>query len=458
VSICSSFLNLNHQSNVISNLKNNKNLPFSEILPKKELIRYLQDTESRERVYTPEVTLWAFLSQVLDEDKSQQAAVSRVIAAYVAQRKKPPSANTSAYCQARSRLSEDTLSILTRETAKQEVSNIPKPWLWKGKHIKLVDGSTLSMPDTVKNQLEYPQPTSQKKGVGFPMARIVVIVDYITGMLLDFAMGQYSGENTGEHALLRQLMSSFNTDDIMLGDAYYPSFFLMATLIDNGISGIFPAKTARKCDFRSGKRLGKKDHIATWKKPNRPAWMTKTEYDEFPKEILVREVAIERERPGFRTKIRVLVTTFLDPIEISKSDLCGLYDYRWFVEITLRSIKTTMQMDALRGKTPGMVRKEIWMHFLAYNLIRKIMAQAAWAHGKQITSLSFKLTLQLIKAFQQAGLLNYKNPEQYEYLLEAIVYKKVANRPGRQEPRCVKRRPKTFPKLQKARELYKNAA
>lgn len=414
----------------------------------------MQETESRERVFTPEVTLRAFLSQVIDDDKSQQAAVSRVIATSIAQGKKPPSANTSAYSQARTRLSEDVVSTLTRVTAEEVVSNTPASWLWKKKRIKLVDGSTLSMPDTVKNQLEYPQPASQKKGVGFPIARIVIIIDYITGVLLNFAMGQYSGENTGEHALLRQLMSSFNTDDVMLGDAYYPSFFLMAMLIMRSISGVFPAKTARNSDFRKGKRLGKKDHIVIWKKPRRPAWMTKEEYDEFPKEISVREVAIENIRPGFRTKKRVLVTTFLDPLEVSKTDLSELYDYRWFVELTLRSIKTTMQMDILRGKTPEMVRKEIWMHFLAYNLIRKIMAQAAWVHGKNVTSLSFKLALQTIRAFQQAGL----NPEQNEYFLQAIAYKKIANRPGRHEPRCVKRRPKTFPKLQKPRGLYKNAA
>lgn len=453
MSICTTFLSLSHQSKVISDIKNDNLLSFSTLIPEKELSKYADALDCRERVFTISMTLWAFLSQVIEEDKSQQAAVTRVIAAYIAQGKKPPSANTSAYSQARSRLQTDTLSTLTGEVAEEVVSNTPESWLWKGKRVKLVDGSTLSMPDTVANQLEYPQPSSQKTGVGFPIARILVILDYITGVLLTFAIGQYSGENTGEHALLRQLMGAFNRDDIMLGDAYYPSFFLMATLIARGISGIFPAKTARKSDFSTGKRLGEKDHIATWKKPRRPTWMTKEEYDAFPQEISVREVEIVNDRPGFRTKARVLVTTFLSPLDVSKSDLGALYEYRWFVELTLRSIKTTMHMDVLRGKTPEMVRKEIWVHFLAYNLIRKIMAQAAWVHGKKATSLSFKLALQTIRAFYHAGL----HPEQHEYLLQAITYKKVANRPGRQEPRCVKRRPKIFPKLQKSRGLYKNA-
>lgn len=458
MSICTSFLGLNHQLNVISALKNSESLPFSEVLPEAELSLHMQTIESRERIFPPAVTLWAFLSQIIDEDKSQQAAVSRVIAASLAQGKKPPSANTSGYSQARARLSESNLAALTREIAKKVTSNHPASWLWKGKRVKLVDGSTLSMPDTVENQKDYPQPASQKIGVGFPIARIVVIIDYITGVLLDFAIGQYSGVNTGEHALLRQLMTSFNSDDVMLGDAYYPSFFLMATLIKLGVSGVFPAKTARKSDFRRGKRLGKKDHIVTWEKPRRPIWMTQAEYDEIPKKILIREVAVEIERPGFRTKTRTLVTTFLDPAIVSKLDLDHLYGCRWFVELTLNSIKTTMHMDILRGKTPGMVRKEIWVHFLAYNLIRKIMAQAALAHGKTVTSLSFKLALQLTKAFHQAGLFNKDSPEQYDSLLKAIIHKKIANRPGRHEPRCVKRRPKVFPKLQKERKLYTNAA
>jgi hypothetical protein len=336
--------------------------------------------------------------------------------------------------------------------------DIPPEWLWHGLKIKLVDGSTISMPDTLENQAGYPQPDTQKPGVGFPIARVVAIIDYITGAVLDLAIGQYSGKKTGEHALLRQLISSFNETDVMLGDCYYPSFFLMATLICLGISGVFPMHGARKYDFRRGKRLGKKEHLITWKKPKKPEWMEQADYDGFPSEISIREVSIETKRPGFRTKIRVLITTFLDPVKITKSDLAALYDCRWFVELALRDIKDTMHMGILRGKTPEMVRKEIWAHLLAYNLIRKIMAQAAWLHGKKATELSFKLALQMIKAFQQAGIFNKGNPDAYAKLFEVIVHKKVGNRPGRQEPRCVKRRPKPFSRLQKPRKSYQNAA
>lgn len=458
MSICTSFLSVNHQLKIISKLKNSKDLPFSEVLTKEDLSRHIKNMKYRERIFSPEVTLWAFLSQAIEDDKSQQAAVSRIVAAAVAQGKKIPSANTSAYSQARSRLSEKSLATLTRETARQIESSTPNEWLWKSKRIKLIDGSTLSMPDTAKNQEIYPQSRSQKPGVGFPIARIVAIIDYITGVVLDLAIGPCRGKETGEHALLRELLSLFDTDDIVMGDRYYPSFFLMAALIKQGVSGVFPTHHGRKPDFRRGKRLGKKDHIVSWKKAKKPAWMEQAEYDAAPNEILVREVATEIKRPGFRTEIRVLVTTLLDPIAYSSSDLATLYGCRWFIELSLRSIKDTMHMGILRGKTPSMVRKEIWVHLLAYNLIRRLMAQAAWIHGKTVATLSFKLTLQITKAFQQAGLLNENNPEIYGKLLEAINCKQVGNRPDRQEPRRVKRRPKPFPLLQKARGLYANAA
>ena len=252
MSICTSFLSVNHQVKVMSKLKNSKNLPFSDVLTKEDLSRHIKNMKYRERIFSPEVTLWAFLSQAIEDDKSQQAAVSRIVAAAIAHGERPPSANTSAYSQARSRLSEDSLATLTRETAQQIESSTPCEWLWKNKRIKLIDGSTLSMPDTAKNQEIYPQSKSQKSGVGFPIARIVAIIDYITGIVLDLAIGPCSGKQTGEHALLRELLSLFQTDDIVMGDRYYPSFFLMAALIKQGVSGVFPAHHCRKPDFRCG--------------------------------------------------------------------------------------------------------------------------------------------------------------------------------------------------------------
>ena len=448
----------NQEIKVISNLKNGEGLQFSDVLTKEQIEKTMNSIKHRDRIFNPAVTLWIFLSQVMNDDPSQQEAVARFIAQEVAEGKEPPSANTSAYSQARSRLPEESLAKLTKETAEQLENKTPVDWLWKNRSIKLIDGSTVSMPDTLENQADYPQSESQKEGVGFPIARIVVMLSYLTGAILNFAIAAYSGKKTGEHALLRQIISSFKVGDVALGDAYYPSFFLISALIRMGVDCVFPQHGSRKNDFQRGKHLGEKDHIVEWKKPQKPEWMEQNEYDEFPSEISIREVSIQNERAGFRPINRVLVTTFLDDKDVRKSDLASLYDYRWFVEISLRSVKETMNMDILRGKTPEMVRKEIWVHILAYNLIRKVMAQAAFLGGKKPNTLSFKLALQFIKAFWQRGILDETDSEIYTKLLELIFYKTVGNRPGRIEPRCVKRRPKPFPRLQKSRELYKIAA
>lgn len=222
-----------------------------------------------------------------------------------------------------------------------------------------------------------------------------------------------------------------------------------------GVDVVFPMHSARNHDFRQGERLGKKDHLVQWKKPIKPEWMEEETYNSFSDDITVREVMVGGNRPGFRTKPRVMVTTFLDSVAVSKKDLGELYDHRWMVEINLRSIKATMRMDILRGKTPEIVRKEIWAHLLAYNLVRKIMAQSANQYNKKPRELSFKLALQIIYAFRQAGIFSGRNGVAYYQLLKAISYKTVGNRPGRIEPRMVKRRPKPFPRLRMARHLYK---
>jgi hypothetical protein len=285
----------------------------------------------------------------------------------------------------------------------------------------------------------------------------VAVISLAIGAVLDLAIGAYSGKKTGEHALLRQLLHVFNPGDVVLGDCYYASFFLIATLIQMGVDFVFPMHSARDCDFRRGKRPGKKDHLAQWEKPARPEWMDEETHRHFADSIELREVEISDQRKGFRSKSRIVVTAFLDPVKVSKQDLDMLYDCRWFVEIDLRAIKETMGMDILRCKTPEMVRKEIWAHLLAYNLIRKIMAQAAYRHNKTPRELSFKLTMQLFFAFRQAGILSEKNDVVYEQLLRAIASKRVGNRPNRSEPRMVKRRPKPFPRLQKARSFYRHA-
>ncbi len=448
-----------HPKSILESLNSENGLPFREVLSPEIIAASVGTVPYRNRYgfYSPDITLWAFLSQVLDPDHSLDAAVSRVIAFHLSQgRNEMISPATSAYSQARSRFPEEVISNLARQSAAQMEENLPGAWLWRGlHHLKLVDGSTLSMPDTPANQALYPQPDSQKVGVGFPIARIVAVISCVTGAVLDLAVGPYSGKETGEHALLRQIIDAFEKGDVALGDCYYASYFLIAALIKKGVEVIFPMHAARDCDFRTGKKLGEKDHIATWFRPAKPDWMDQKTYDDTQAEISIREVSITTVRKGFRPQTRILVTTFLEPTEVSKNDLNLLYSCRWWVELDIRSIKTTLQMDILRGKTPAMVHKEIWAHLLGYNMIRKIMAQAALKHNKKPRELSFKGALNIIKSFREKGMLSENNDKIYEVLLKSISRKVVGNRPGRQEPRFVKRRPKAFPRMQKARSLYR---
>ncbi len=451
------FLNTNHPKSVLSCLKSTDDLPFRNILSSEVISKNIGDYTFRDRCYSLDITLWCFLSQVLSDDQSCQAAVARVIAYFASQGKNAPSANTAAYSKARSRLPEELISNLAKESATQMEDASPSSWLWREKHIKLIDGSTLFMPDTFENQAEYPQMKNQKPGLGFPIARIVAIISYVTGAILDLAVGRCFGKGAGEHALLRQLIHVFKPGDIALGDCYYGSYFLIATLMQLHVDVVFPLHNRRNHDFRKGTRLAKKDHVIQWKKPQKPEWMSIDEYNGFSDAILVREVEIKNERKGFRSQSRIIVTTLLDSKCVGKHDLEIVYGYRWSVELDLRSIKDTMRMGILRGKKPTMVRKEIWMHILAYNLVRKIMAQSAYAYNRKPRELSFKLALQVVGAFRYIGEFAESKHKVYGQLLKAIAYKRVGNRTGRCEPRRLKRRPKNYPLLLKPRHHYHKA-
>jgi hypothetical protein len=421
-------------------------LPFHDILDAEMVDSALQaeGVKFKDRIYTPFVTLCLFPSQVLDQDHSCRAAVMRLILWMALDGRKPCSADTTSYCEARQRLPLRVIVRLVHETAEKVEARASKSWLWKGRRVSLVDGATVSMPDTPENQRAFPQPKSQGVGLGFPLARIVVIIALATGVVRDLALGPCEGKETGETALLRTLLAGLKTGEILLGDRYYASFFMIAALTQRKVDGLFRMHQRRKFDFRRGRRLGVEDHVVTWIKPERPDWMDEETYAQLPSELTIRELRFKVEQPGFRLNELVLVTTMLDAAEYSKEELADLFLERWNVELDLRAIKDVLQMDVLRCKTPDMVEKEIWMHLLAYNLIRGVMAQAAEAHDKRPRLLSFKGTLQTITAFQEA--MRWALPADREILLRAmlraIAQQEVGDRPGRVEPRANKRRPK----------------
>lgn len=438
-------------------------LPLSDVLSKAVLMQALDAIDScwKQRIYTPMVTLWVFLGQVLSADHSCRSAVTRLIADRVANGLSRCSSATGAYCQARKRLSEKFFSIMACGTGKALESKVDSGWHWKGRHVYMFDGSTVSMPDTPQNQKEYPQIYNQKPGVGFPLARMGVVISLACGAVLDLRISAYSGKGTGEISLFKRLWGMFCTGDVVLTDCLMSSWTELMMLNQRGVDSVTRLNKARRsADFRRGKRLGKDDHIVCWPKPIKPRALDKETFNALPDSLTIREVRIKIEKPGFRTKNIVVVTTILDPNEVSKEDLAELYRQRWNNELDLRSIKTTMQMDELRCKTPELVRKEIWTHILAYNLIRTIMAQAATQHDVLPRTISFKATIQTLEAFQPLLAFHCHNCKPilnqiFQHVIEIVAVNRVADRPDRFEPRRKKRRPKPYDRLMKPRNEAK---
>jgi Transposase DDE domain len=431
-------------------------LPFADLLTAERLELALREEKAtwREAIWTPVLTLWAFLSQVTSPDGSCRLTVDRVLAWLVSRDEEPCSPKTDPYCKARQRLPESLLRRLMRETGQCLHELSPAAWLWKGRAVKIADGTTVSMPDTPENQAAYPQPASQKPGLGFPIARLVVVFCLATGTVLDAALGRYQGKQQGENSQLRTLEKVLEPGDVLLADRYYSGWFDIAWWQQQGVDVVTRLHQRRRCDLRRGRRLGRNDHVVVWAKPPRPDWMDEATYQGLPAQLELREVRVVITQRGCRTKVVVVVTTLLDGEVYSAGELAALYRLRWHAELDLRSLKVTLGMDVLRCKSPGMVRREVWAHLLAYNLIRGVMAQAAEELGCDPRELSFTGALQAMSTFAERLLEadEEKYEELYEWLLITIGANQVGDRPDRVEPRARKRRPKPYPLLTKPRE------
>lgn len=436
-------------------------LAFAEVLPAERVETALRDTGAtwREKVYTPLVTLWAFLTQVASADGSCRAAVARVLAWLVSQGGKPCTPKADPYCKARARLPEALLVRLTRETGHALHDAAPADWRWKGRRVKVVDGTTVSMPDTRANQQAYPQHNAQQPGLGFPIARAVVVFCLACGTVLDAALGRYQGKQTGETALLRTLDDAFAPDDVVLGDRCFSGYFDLALWHGQGVDAVVRQHQGRRADFRTGRRLGPCDHVVVWAKPKRPAWMDAATYAALPATLEVREVQVRVSQRGFRTRVLIVVTTLRDARAYPARDLAALYRARWQAELHLRSLKVPLGLDVLRCQTPAMVRKEFWAHLLAYNLIRSVLARAALDLGTAPTALSFTGALQAIRAFGERLLdADGATAEALDaWLLLTVACHQVGDRPDRVEPRCRKRRPKHYPNLTQPRDQARKA-
>jgi len=433
-------------------------LPFADALTELSILDALeeQDVQYRDRLFSPATTIWSFLSQVLSEDHSCRDAVSRIIAHRAASGLEPCSPNTASYCNARARIPTAVLRSLARRTAQQLQEGLPEGWKWNGRNVFIADGSHVSMQDTEENQAIYPQPVVQQDGIGFPLARVAVLLSLATGACHDLAIAPYAGKGTGETTLLRQMYGSLSPGDVVLADALFDNYFLACELRQRGFDLVARVQ-AERVSSRTVESRPDGD-IIVWQRPNKPRGMTGEQYRRYPESLTMRQVSVDARGKDNRAEQFKVVTTILDT-SIDGGQIGDLYERRWDGEVDIRSIKSTMKMNILRCKTPEMVEKEIWVYLLAYNLLRTVMAVAASENGVDPREISFKGAKQALTAF--APKLESAQPRQrarsVDAMLKAVAYHRVGDRPGRWEPRARKRRPKPTKRLNQPRRVAKLA-
>jgi Transposase DDE domain len=426
---------------------------FGSMIPDALLGTQNQGAGSRQRLFSPLITFWAFLAQVLSPNSACREAVRKVQAWWMLRSSTEISPDTSAYCQARGRLPEKTLRHIQAHLVERMEANAPSDSRWMDRELKIVDGTNLSMPDTAKNQAAYPQPSSQKKGCGFPMMKLVGLFSLKSGALLHFANGTL---HVHESLLFRALWQYLSNGDVILSDRGFCSFFAIASLLARGVDTVMRLHQARRCDFRRGKRLSQDDILVTWKKPGQrtTAWSAE-EFAALPPTLTLRQIRLQVNIKGYRGRTIIVVTTLLDPLAYPADAIRALYMERWSVELHFREIKIVLALDVLRCLTPRMTQKELLLHLIAYNLIRSLMQHAAIAHCVELRRLSFKGTLDSLRHFADVIQAAHGKPRKQAALLDAllkiIAKDQLPYRPGRNEPRVKKRRPKNYHLLTKPR-------
>lgn len=401
----------------------------------------------RNRIFSAQITFWAFLHQVLTRNMACRDAVRKVQAMRAERGLKIPSEKSDAYCQARKRLPTSTLLCAHEQLATWLGAHTRREDLWLGHDVKVIDGTGISMPDTAENQERWPQSSSQKPGCGFPQAKLVGCFSLASAGLLVWAL---ANKHHHESRMWPETWDIFEPGDVALTDRGFNSYESTAKLkVEREVDSVMRLHQARKVDFRKGRRLGDHDRIQTWLRPQRPKdhHMSKEQWAQLPGQLEVRIIRMQVQVPGFRTTEITLVTTLLDEKKYPASAICELYLKRWRVELYFRDIKVTLGLDVLRCKTPEMVEKEIAMHAVSYNAIRAVMQEAAATHRAPLERLSFKGTVDTLREW--ASIFSNSKPrrkreELYDKMLGIIAGDLVPDRPHRSEPRARKRRPKTY--------------
>jgi len=420
---------------------------FGHFIPSDILQNNAKGHHSRHRIFNKETTFWAFFSQIIDADGGCAEVVKKLKTYLAVNGDRTLSVSTGSYCKSRKKLVESELEKILKHTSGSfHVNSADQPL--SGRRVIVVDGTGLSMPDTPENQAEWPQISSQKTGCGFPTMRLLGCFDLATGTILSYALGS---KKSHELPLLRQQQDAFEEGDIFLGDKGFCSFYDVEWLRKKGSDSVITlARRIPKTEQTCIKKLAGNDLLIRWERPvwHKKAPLPKDEWNQLPKELLLRQIKVDVEQPGFRVKSFYIITTLLDPLVYPAKDITELYYRRWSVELFFRDLKTTTKMDILRCKSPAMIRKELLMYFIAYNTIRHLIYETAHAHEKDPMRLSYKGALQALRQaevyFNRAALCPAEILQIRENLYDSIRTNIIPFRPGRSEPRCLKRRPKPY--------------
>ncbi len=428
---------------------------FGHLIPEARLAASDAGPNSRERVFTPQVTFWAFVAQILSPGSSCREIVRRVEVWWQdTAAGESLSGSTSAYCQARARLDPAALELIAGHLSWSLERNVLNAERWLGgRAVKIVDGTGLSMPDTPANQARWPQPTSQHPGCGFPQMKLVGLFSLSSGALLESASGNL---HVHESVLFRGLWDKLKKGDVVLADRGFCSYAALASLQQRGVDSVMRLHQMRRADFRAGRALGPEDRLIVWQKPVKrtEAWSV-AEFAALPETLTLRMIRLQVATPGFRTRQVVLVTTLLDAQAYPATALRELYGERWNVELHFQQIKVSLAMDVLRCKSPELIAREVLLHRIAYNLIRCLMQRSAHLHRVALERISFKGSLDTLRHWTSviaaAGGTPRKQDQLIDQMLATIARDPVPERPGRSEPRARKRRTKNYQLLTKPR-------
>ena len=423
-----------------------------------ESFRLAQQEEgvfSRCRRWTFRLVFWSFLWQVAQAGASCRAAIRQVQSACQLLGLPTPPDEQSPYCVARGKLPMERLDEIHRHLIAGAESAIASKELWYGLRVRVIDASTVLAPDTPENQAAFPQYACQKPGCGFPIIRLSGLFSLATGLFLAWTKGD---KHSDEFTMLQSLWEHLRPGDLLLGDRGYASWGVLAQCLQQGLHGVFRLRGRRRSDWRCGERLNKNERLVQWSKPGtKPQYLSDAFWAALPQELTLRLVRVYVAQRAHRTRKLILVTTLLDQQQYSAQALAELYRRRWDMELSLRHLKTTLQMEHLSCKTPNNLERELWMHFCMHNLVRRLMVEAARRAGVPLARVSFAGALDAALSYAET-LRRARTRRQrlavLQELYRVLAADLVPDRPGRREPRAVKKRPKSYPRLTFHRKSY----